>query len=48
MAVALIVLLGDVGVLVRRLHAHRSGQILYRDDWQIVAKPEAETPVRWE
>ncbi len=40
-------LLDDLGIPIGRLHTEQPGQILYRDDWQIVAKPEAATPVRW-
>jgi len=40
-------LLGDCGVPISRLTTRYPGQILYRDDWQIVAKPEAETPTAW-
>lgn len=31
----------------RKQATHRPGQILYRDPWQIVAKPEAATLVMW-
>jgi len=37
-------LLRDVGVPVRKVWADYPGQVLYRDPWQIVAKPEAATP----
>lgn len=47
-AFVLTALLRDLGVLVGRLHTDRPGQILYRDAWQIVAKPDKATPVRWE
>jgi hypothetical protein len=40
-------LLRDCGVPIARLKTRHPGQILYRDDWQIVAKPEAETPTAW-
>ena len=32
-------LLGEVGVPVRKVAAECPGQILYRDPWQVVAKP---------
>lgn len=38
-------LLGEAGVPVRKVATHRPGTIFYRDPWQIVAKPRAETPV---
>ena len=44
---ALAALLGECGVPVRKTATRRPGQILYRDDWQIVAKPEAVTPTAW-
>lgn len=47
-AFVLSALLRDLGVPIHRLHTRRPGQILYRDAWQIVAKPTAETPVMWE
>lgn len=34
----------ECGVPVTKVATHRPGQILYRDDFQIVAKPEAATP----
>jgi hypothetical protein len=40
-------LVSELGVPIARLHTRRPGQILYRDDWQVVAKPAADTPVRW-
>lgn len=40
-------LVGEAGVPIARLHTDRPGQILYADAWQIVAKPDAATPVRW-
>lgn len=40
-------LLRDCGVNISKLATDRPGQILYRDDYQIVAKPAAETPVLW-
>jgi hypothetical protein len=46
-AFGLAALLADCGVPVRKVATRRPGQLLYRDAWQIVAKPEAATPVRW-
>jgi len=46
-AFALRALLGECGVLVTKVSTCRPGQILYRDAWQIVAKPEAATPTVW-
>ncbi|QPQ54234.1 hypothetical protein IC614_07630 [Allosphingosinicella flava] len=40
-------LLRECGVPVTKVATHRPGQILYRDDYQIVAKPEAATPTTW-
>ena len=40
-------LLREVGVPVRKVWANRPGQILYRDPWQIVAKPTPTTPTVW-
>jgi len=40
-------LLGECGVPATKVVTHRPGQILYRDDWQIVAKPEEATPTVW-
>lgn len=40
-------LLHECGVPVTKVATHRPGQILYRDDFQIVAKPEAATPTVW-
>lgn len=40
-------LLREEGVYVTRIETEVPGQILYRDDWQIVAKPGERTPVRW-
>lgn len=37
-------LLREVGVPVRKVATHRPGTVLYRDPWQIVAKPRDETP----
>ena len=46
-AFALAALLGECGVPARKVATSRPGTILYRDAWQIVAKPAAETPTRW-
>jgi hypothetical protein len=46
-AFALAALIGDAGVPARKVATRRPGTILYRDAWQIVAKPEAATPARW-
>jgi len=46
-AFALAWLLKECGVQVTKVATHRPGQILYRDAWQIVAKPEAATPTTW-
>lgn len=40
-------LLYNHGVIIARLHTRTPGQILYRDDYQIVAKPCEATPVHW-
>ena len=40
-------LLRECGVPVTKVATRRPGQILYRDDFQIVAKPEASTPAAW-
>jgi hypothetical protein len=40
-------LLRECGVSATKVATRRPGQILYRDDFQIVAKPEAATPVVW-
>lgn len=40
-------LLRECGVPVSKVATRRPGQILYRDAWQIVAKPEAATPTVW-
>ena len=37
-------LLGEVGVPVRKVATRRPGTVLYRDNWQIVAKPCPATP----
>lgn len=38
-------LLRETGVPVRKVWARRPGTVLYRDPWQIVAKPMEATPV---
>lgn len=43
----LALLLRECGVPVSKLATHRPGQILYPDDYQIVAKPDAATPTLW-
>lgn len=40
-------LLNQEGAFLVRLNTRRPGQILYSDSWQVVAKPSADTPVRW-
>lgn len=40
-------LLRECGVPVAKVATHRPGQVLYRDAYQIVAKPEAATPTVW-
>jgi hypothetical protein len=40
-------LLDECGLAIVRLHTRHPGQILYRDAYQIVAKPAAVTPVTW-
>jgi hypothetical protein len=34
-------------VPARKVATRRPGTILYRDPWQIVAKPEGTAPVTW-
>lgn len=46
-AFALAALIGECGVPARKVATRRPGQILYRDAWQIVAKPGAATPTAW-
>ena len=46
-AFTLALLLRECGVPVAKVATHRPGQILYRDAYQIVAKPEAATPTVW-
>ena len=40
-------LLAECDILISQLHTDRPGQILYKDDFQIIAKPAAETPTVW-
>jgi len=40
-------LLAECDILISQLHTDRPGQILYQDDFQIIAKPAAETPTVW-
>ena len=44
---ALASLLRECGVAATKVATRRPGQILYRDAWQIVAKPEEGTPIAW-
>lgn len=44
---ALAALLGECGVPVTKVATRRPGTVLYRDAWQIVAKPEPATPTTW-
>lgn len=46
-AFALAALIGEAGVPARKVATRRPGTILYRDRWQIVAKPDEATPVTW-
>ena len=46
-AFALAALLGECGVPARKVATRRPGTVLYRERWQIVAKPDAATPVAW-
>ena len=43
-AFVLAALLNEAGMPVRKVATHRPGTILYRDPWQIVAKPCPATP----
>jgi hypothetical protein len=43
-AFVLAALLREIGVPVRKVATHCPGTVLYRDDWQIVAKPIEATP----
>ena len=38
-------LLREIGVPVRKVWSDNPGQVLYRDPWQVVAKPDAATPL---
>ena len=40
-------LLREIGVPVRKVATRRPGTVLYRDRWQIVAKPIEATPTAW-
>jgi hypothetical protein len=40
-------LLREIGVPVRKVATRRPGTVLYRDPWQIVAKPIEVTPTVW-
>jgi hypothetical protein len=46
-AYGLAALIGEAGVPTRKVATRRPGTMLYRDAWQIVAKPEAATPTSW-
>ena len=46
-AFGLAALLRECGCEVVKVATRRPGQILYRDPWQIVAKPEGATPTLW-
>ena len=46
-AFALASMVRECGVPVTKVATHRPGTILYRDAYQIVAKPEAATPTVW-
>lgn len=46
-AYGLAALLREAGVPISLRRCDDPGQILYRDRWQIVAKPRADTPTRW-
>lgn len=46
-AFALAALIGEAGVPATKVATRRPGTILYRDPWQIVAKPGEATPVTW-
>ena len=39
-------LIEDCGVVIERIRTRDPGQILYRDDWQVVAKPQRLRPAR--
>ena len=38
-------LIAETGAVTRQIGTHRPGQVLYRDDFQIVAKPERSMPL---
>jgi len=40
-------LLAECDILISELHTDQPGQILYKDDYQIIAKPAAATPTVW-
>ena len=40
-------LLREVGVPVRKVWSDHVGTVLYRDNWQVVAKPTDATPRAW-
>lgn len=44
-AFVLAALLRETGVMVRKVWDDRPGTVLYRDPWQIVAKPNEATPL---
>lgn len=44
---ALASLLRECGLSATKVATRYPGQILYRDAWQVVAKPEEGTPVAW-
>ena len=46
-AFAVAALIGECGVPTTKVATRRPGTILYRDDWQIVAKPHEATPTMW-
>jgi len=46
-AFVLAALLREAGVPVRKVWADHVGTVLYRDPWQIVAKPTEATPTIW-
>ena len=40
-------LLAECDIFISEMHTDRPGQILYRDEHQIIAKPTAATPTVW-
>ena len=40
-------LLAECDILISELHTDQPGQILYKDAFQIIAKPAAATPTVW-